>query len=152
MLPRIIDALLTTHLVAAKVVDGIARTLTKSDIASLTHNTKQNMWISAPSHLEEAQHLCEALQALPHNVDNDDITKELGLLTHRIGAHLCSSGELTFEAEDYDSMAEIVAMCSKGVFDVLSKCGATIGDLKHEVSESWIKILQSSTALPAALP
>ena len=60
-LPRVVDMLLTTNMVAPTIVDGVARCITKTDVASLSSKSKLPTLTKVEDHLEHAAELCAHL-------------------------------------------------------------------------------------------
>ena len=60
-LPRVVDMLLTTNMVAPKVVDGVARCVTKSDVGQLSVAKKLPFMQEVEEPLERADRLCRYL-------------------------------------------------------------------------------------------
>ena len=118
-LPRVVDMLITTNMVAPKVVDGVARCLTKTDVQNLSTTRKLPLLKELESHLAEAEKLCgHVLRDHPMRNAGSDIENTLGniegLFKVRLGAHVCKKGKQTFEARDYDDAHDIVRRFFEG--------------------------------------
>ena len=114
-LPRIVDMLLTTNMVAPKVVDGVARRITKSDVTALSIGKKLPILKDAERDLEEADTICAFLltnHPSSANDKNSDFISNVenleGLFKVRMGAFLTKKGEATFERKTYESIDSIV--------------------------------------------
>lgn len=138
--PRIVDAWLTTNMVSPKVVDGVARCLTKSDIGSCTAKTKAKMIADADRHLEQIADVCKAVKGL--EIIKDDAVETLeGLGKVRTGAFICNKSKMTFEAKEFENLHDIVRLFLKELTEAL---GSNVGKMPA-ISQEWIAIVSATT-------
>ena len=140
--PRVIDAVITTNLVSEKVVDGVARTLTKTDLNGLVAKAKLPFVKAAERHLEEAEGLCRSLRIA--GISDNWCTNEEGLFKVRVGAHLCGKGKSTFESMVHPNIEAIVRCLLKSAFDTVTASGKQILQL-HLLSTQWQSVLAATT-------
>ncbi len=148
-LPRIVDMLLTTNMVSQRLVDGVARCLTKTDVSSLGGNKRVFLLQTVENHLEEAEAICNHLLANhPDTLKPDsDIAEKIsnieGLFKVRLGAHICKKGKQTFERKDWASVDDIVrAFCKEvhGMIDGVDGCQLPL------FSSTWVTIVAGAKA------
>ena len=128
VLPRVVDMLLTTNMVAPKVVDGVARCITKSDVTSLSMAKKLPVLQEIEGHLGEADDICAFVLKNHPSIAKDkdgDFTNSIenleGLFKVRLGAFVTKKGEQTFEKKAYESIESIVQTFPKKCYDFLMK-------------------------------
>jgi hypothetical protein len=105
--PRIRHAVLAVNLTSTKVVDGIARLLTKSDVAQLTSPKKRGDVQRAEDELGRMANMLSELRSKGGLLEGDSDVVE-GRFMVRIGAHTCGKGKMTFEGKGYEDIDEIV--------------------------------------------
>ena len=137
--------LLTTNMVAPKVVDGVARCITKSDVTALSTAKKLPLLQEIEGHLGEADDICAFLLKNHPSIANDqdgDFTNNVenleGLFKVRLGAFVTKKGEATFEKKTYESIESIVQTFLKEVYDILMKQETLV---QLPVSQKWQAIL-----------
>lgn len=108
--PMCRQAFLAANLIAARIVDGVAKCIVKSDIQKLANKEKvkilaeaEEMFMEADKHLKA----CVAAVGVQQNVA-DDI---YGRLLVRTALHLVAKGKLCFDKTEYTSLAEIKRKC-----------------------------------------
>lgn len=148
--PRVIDSLLAANLVSQKVVDGVARSITKTDVSAISSKPKVPLVKEAEAHLAEANRICEALRQQLTN-DIDELDNVEGLFKVRIGAHVCGKGKTTFEGVAHKDMRAIVRLFLHDVFELVKFAEQKI-DLGSIVTlhDTWVVILSEGgdDALP----
>ena len=105
-------ALISANLSSPKVVNGVAKLITKSDIFAL-----QNQMVMVgvvDDELGAAREFLLSLK-LPWNQQ----VELLGLLRVRMGAHVCRKGRYTFERKAYSAREEILALFVTSVLEAL---------------------------------
>ena len=144
-LPRVVDMLLTTNMVAPKVVDGVARCITKTDVTALSIQKKLPLLQEVEGHLGEADDICAFLLKNHPSIASDkdgEFTSNVenleGLFKVRLGAFLTKKGEATFEKKTYESIEAIIQTLLKEVYELLMKQETLI---QLPVSEKWQAIL-----------
>ena len=124
--PRVVDMLLTVNMVSPKVVDGIARCVTKTDVQVLSNKSKLAVVLAAEKHLERAEELCDyikthhpsAARADAEFIDKIDSLE--GLFKVRLGAYITKKGVATFEGKNYDNMDAVVQVFLKEAYDAIA--------------------------------
>ena len=143
--PRMIDALLATNLISEKVVDGVARTLTKTDVAGLSSKNKLPYVKEAEAHLDEASRISCALRAT--QAEQSKVDDAEGLFKVRVGAHLCNKGKQTFDGKAHKDLAAIVRLFLEDVHALLQSTPTSpVFGTVHELSASWVLILKTTPA------
>ena len=144
-LPRVVDMLLTCNMVAPKVVDGIARCLTKTDVNAMCGKAKLAKMKAVEQHLEYAEELADYVKA--HHPTNhgdvgfiDEVDNKEGLFKVRMAAYLAKKGNATFEAVTYSSMDEIVQLSLKDLYELIEGSGLT----QLPIKPVWAQILAST--------
>ena len=140
--PRVIDAVITTNLVSEKVVDGVARTLTKTDLTGLVAKTKLPLIKAAERHLDEAEFVCRSLRLA--GIDENWCTNEEGLFKVRVGAHLCGKGKSTFDGIVYPNIEAIVRCLLKSAFEKVNESGKTFIECVPPLSTTWHAVLAAT--------
>ena len=115
--PRVVDALLTCNMVSARIFDGIARTITKTDITALSTKAKMVGVVAADKQLEEVAEYCKQLMVA--EFDENAVLNAEGLFKCRVGAHLCGKGKLTFEGRVFKELDDIVREFLKEVASII---------------------------------
>ena len=147
--PRVVDALMACNLVAPKVVDGIARCLTKTDVSGLAARLKLPELRKCEKHLESAERVAEHM-LLKAGVPEEVILDAEGLFKVRIAAYLCKNGKQTFDEADYKTADEIVVLLLKSIYEMLDEVADPTK--APEVPDEWVAMLQKhkGTATEAA--
>ena len=88
--------LLTTQMVAPKVVGGIARCISKTDVSGLCTRAKIPLLTRLEGELGEVERFCNSLLAsMPRNAAAEvAISNMEGLFKVRLGAHVCKKGQM----------------------------------------------------------
>ena len=115
-------ALMAANLTANKVIDGIARLLTLTDVRGLASKTKAASIAKAETVLGAASAVCDTLASGGH-ITTQQHMELLGLFRVRVGAFLCNKGKLTFEAFAYDTIDDICALFLKRVSECFDQNG-----------------------------
>ena len=89
-------ALIATNLTAKRVVDGVAKLLSNTDVNMIASKRKEAEVRGADDQLGAAHQMLEALP-----IDDAVKVELLGLFRVRMGAHLCGNGKSTFEKHEY---------------------------------------------------
>ena len=146
-LPRVVDMLLTTNMVAPKVVDGVARCVTKSDVGQLSNAKKLPLMQEVEEHLERADTLCSYMLKNHPSAGNAEsnfvsqVENLEGLFKVRLGAFLTKKGEATFERKTYASVNAVVETFLKDLFHILSDGGVPF---ECPIDEKWKAILAAT--------
>ena len=112
-------ALIATNLTAKRVMDGVAKLLSKTDVNMLASKRKEAEVRSADDQLGAAHQMLEALPI-------DDAAKvELCLFRVRMGAYLRGNGKSTFEKYEYQNRDQIANLFLRSVFAMLNEAGGT---------------------------
>ena len=122
-------ALLATNLTAKKVVDGVAKLLSKTGVHMLASKRKEAEVRDADDQLGAAHQMPEALP-----IDDAAKVELLGLFRVRMGAYLCGKGESTFEKHEYQNRDQIENMFLRSVFALLKEAGGAPGVFKRRRS------------------
>ena len=115
--PQVKTAIVACKLRAPKVIDGVAKLLTKSNLLALKHKDMPLKVVAFEKSLNEANQLVELLARTP-GVSYDKLMDELYMLKIRGIAHLCGKGGSTIEEHTYESMNEIMEKFHQGVANI----------------------------------
>ena len=143
-LPRVVDMLLTTNMVAPNVVDGVARCVTKSDVGQLSNAKKLPLMQEVEEHLERADTLCSYMLKNHPSAGNAEsnfvsqVENLEGLFKVRLGAFLTRKSDATFERKTYASVNAVVETFLKDLFHILSDGGVPF---ECPIDEKWKAII-----------
>ena len=140
--PRIRDACMATNLTATKVVDGVARLLTKTDIIGLTGKLKYDAVVQCDKQLTRAAAIADAIIENVPQLEGALIAEE-GLFKIRIVCRMCCKGSKTFEAIDYKSDCQIIAKYLEAITTMLEN--EKIGDIRFlKIPSEWNEVLTNA--------
>ena len=138
---RVRGCLLVTNMTAERCVDGIARLLTKSDVAALQSRTKRPEVERVELELERASDLVVHIERQQKVADTDLLEVE-GRFMIRCGAHLCGKGKQTFERQAHDQVVDIIVLFMRELHDAVGKSGKE-GEITLNIPASWEATLLS---------
>lgn len=146
MYPHIRTGLLATNLVSTKIVDGIARLLTKSDVQALAKKEKRQEVKSTESMLGDCW--CTAVDFIEHgHVTFDKVCLLLGRLHTRSILHLVGKGKIGPEKRVFDSIGSIL-QCFRDEFVKSLPEGIKPPTVWSEVKVDSLSDVASSSAPP----
>ena len=138
--PLVRVALLAANLVSPKIVEGIARLLTKSDVSMLCRKERAGAVMAAEEVLKEAWTNIKA------RIDDESLTERsayglFGKLASRTALFLCKKGKDGIDAKDFKTLKEIKSLfdadfSNAGVFAAATSVETQGPEEAHEAQAS----------------
>ena len=129
--PRTRDAFLAVNLTSPKVVDGIAKMLSKTDVLAWTAKAKLKLVSGVEKHLELADVIADAIMKHAPVIESEIIAEE-GLFKIRLVCKGCNKGSNTFEQTDYKTDTQIIAKYLEAITNMLER---------HKIEDAtWLRI------------
>ena len=122
-------ALIATNLTAKRVVDGVAKLLSKTDVNMLAPKRKEAEVRGADDQLGAAHQMLEALP-----IDDAVKVELLGIFRVRMGAYLCGKRKSIFDQHEYQNRDQIANLFVRSVFALLNEAGSAPGIFKRRRS------------------
>lgn len=108
---------IATNLTSPRVVDGVSKLLTKSDINVVKGKPEEA--IDADDVLKYAQNLTSTLVAQGRLLESQRIDVYGRFLIRMVGGFLCGKGKLTFEKKHYETALEVKKLFAADLLAVL---------------------------------
>lgn len=141
-LPRTVDMLLACNLVSPKIVDGIAKCLTKTDVSSMMAKGKLEQLEESEGNMVTLNMVCEHLVKILPDTEVDNLEC---LFKVRYAAFVCNRCKHTFEQIEFKDVAEIIRRFLEAAHQLFKAHSVEVS--LPALPASWMNAIANATTL-----